>query len=159
MVSKYGLHIVKQLVIIIFPVKYLCLSNFWDDHFVNSVHEKISYYTILFYNVLLYHTWVWSSIVSCMKKVFFVASFFRNISKTAETILIKKIGRNPGISVYKKALISKHRKNYIFRHNNCFAKMSVSLLVSLYVPKFLWTSLLKNYCEYQISNLALVHWD
>ena len=62
-----------------------------------------------------------------MKKVFF-ASFFRNISKTAKTNLIKKIGQNHGISVYKKALISKHRKNYIFRDNNCFVKMSVSLL-------------------------------
>ena len=60
----------------------------------------------------------------------FFASFFQNISKTAETILIKKIGQNHGISVYKKALISEHRKNYIFRDNNCFVKMSVSLLVS-----------------------------
>ena len=64
------------------------------------------------------------------KCVFFFASFFRNISKTAETILIKKIRRNHGISVYKKALIGEHRKNYIFRNNNCFVKMSVSLLVS-----------------------------
>ena len=59
------------------------------------------------------------------------SSFFRNISKTAETILIKKIGRNHGISIDKKALISEHRTNYIFRDNNCFVKMSVSLLVSL----------------------------
>ena len=63
-----------------------------------------------------------------MKKVFF-ASFFRNISKTAETILIEKFGQNHGISLYKKALISEHRKNYIFRDNNGFVKMSVSLLV------------------------------
>ena len=54
----------------------------------------------------------------------------------AETISIKKIGRNHGISVYKKALISEHRKNYIFRDNNCFAKMSVGLLVSTYVTNF-----------------------
>ena len=60
----------------------------------------------------------------------YFASFFRNISKTSETILIKKIGRNHGISVYKKALISEHRKNYIFRDNNCFVKMSVSLYVT-----------------------------
>ena len=53
-------------------------------------------------------------------------AFFRNISKTVETILVKKIG----ISVYKKDLISEHRKNYIFR-DNCFVQMSVSLLVSL----------------------------
>ena len=64
-----------------------------------------------------------------MKKSGFFPSFFRNISKTAETILIKKIGRNHGISVYKKALISKHQKNYIFRDNNCFVKMSVGQLV------------------------------
>ena len=63
-----------------------------------------------------------------MKKVFFFACFFRKISKTAETILIKKIGRNYGISVYKKALINEHRKSYIFRDNNCFVKMSVTLL-------------------------------
>ena len=48
----------------------------------------------------------------------------------AETILIKKIGRNHGISVYKKALISEHRKNDIFRDYNCFVKMSVSLYVT-----------------------------
>ena len=54
-------------------------------------------------------------------------SFFRNISKTAEIILIKKIGQNHSISLYKKALISERRKNYIFR-DNCFVKMSVSLL-------------------------------
>ena len=59
-----------------------------------------------------------------------MVSFFRNISKTAETILIQKIGRNHGISVYKKALISEHRQDYIFRDNNGFVKMSVSLLVS-----------------------------
>ena len=64
------------------------------------------------------------------KKEVFFASFFRNISKTAETILIKKFGRNHGISIYKKALISEHRKNYIFLDNNCFVKMSVSRLDS-----------------------------
>ena len=37
------------------------------------------------------------------KKCFF-GIFFRNISKTAETILIKKMGRNHGISVSKKTL-------------------------------------------------------
>ena len=47
---------------------------------------------------------VWSSIVIVHEKGGFLASFLRNISKTAETILIKKIGRNHGISVYKKAL-------------------------------------------------------
>ena len=52
-----------------------------------------------------------------MKKVFF---FLEISQKTAETILIKKIGRNHGISVYKKALISEHRKDYIFRDNLFF---------------------------------------
>ena len=55
----------------------------------------------------------------------FFPSFFRNNSKTAETLLIKKIERNHGILLYKKALISEHRKNYIFRDNKCFVKMSV----------------------------------
>ena len=65
-----------------------------------------------------------------MKKVFFFASFFRNISKTAETILIKKIGRNHSISLYKKSLKSEHQKNHIFRDIiNYFVKMSVSTLV------------------------------
>ena len=53
----------------------------------------------------------------------------------AETILIKKIGQSHGILVYKKALISEHRKNYIFRDNNCFVKISVSLLVRT-LPNF-----------------------
>ena len=48
----------------------------------------------------------------------------------AETILIKKIGQNHGIPVYKKDLVREHRKNYIFRDNNCFVKMSVSLYVT-----------------------------
>ena len=68
---------------------------------------------------------VWSSIVIVHEKSGFLLLFFRNISKTAETILIKKIGRNHGISIYKKALCE-HGKNYIFQDNNCFVKMSVS---------------------------------
>ena len=56
-----------------------------------------------------------------MKKVFF-ASFFRNISKTAKTFFDKKNEQNHGVFVYKKALVSEYRKNYI----NCFVKMSVS---------------------------------
>ena len=50
-----------------------------------------------------------------MKVVIFF--LLQNISKTAETILLKKIVQNHGISVYKKALKSEHRKNYIFRDN------------------------------------------
>ena len=64
---------------------------------------------------------------SCRKKVIF-SSFFRNISKTAETILIKKIAQNHRISVYKKARTSK-KLLYIFRDNNCFVKM-YNMLVS-----------------------------
>ena len=63
------------------------------------------------------------------EKSVFLLLFFRNILKTAETILIKKIKRNHDMSVYKKALISELRKNYIFR-NNCFVKMSVSMFVT-----------------------------
>ena len=84
-----------------------------------------------FFSTLPYR--VWLSIVIVHEKSGFFASFFRNISKTGGTILIKKIGRNYGNSVYKKALISEHIKNYIFRDNNCFVKMSISLLVSLLV--------------------------
>ena len=79
------------------------------------------------------------------KSVDFFASFFRNTSKTAETILIKKIGRIHGFSVYKKALISEHEKNYIFRDNNCFVKMSVSVLVCT----------LLNFCGRASSNTSV----
>ena len=74
---------------------------------------------------------VWSSIVFVHEK----CSFFRNVSKTAETILIKKIGRNHGISIYKKTLISENRKKIIFFEiitvlSKC---LLVCKLVSLYV--------------------------
>ena len=46
----------------------------------------------------------------------------------AERILIKKIGRKHRISVYKKALIGEHRKNYICRGINYLVKMAVSTL-------------------------------
>ena len=70
---------------------------------------------------------VWSNNVIVHEKSGF---FFRNISKTAKTISIKKIRRDHSILVYKKALRSEHRKNYIFRGNNCFVKMSGSLYVT-----------------------------
>ena len=66
-----------------------------------------------------------------MKKSVIFASFFRNISKTAEKVLINKIEQNHTVLVYKKALMSEHRKNYIFRDISYFVKMSVSLLVSM----------------------------
>ena len=61
------------------------------------------------------------------KRVVFFASF--EISQKRLKLFIsikKKIGRNHGISIYKKALISEHRKSYILRNNNCFFKMSVT---------------------------------
>ena len=57
----------------------------------------------------------------------FFASFFRNISKTAQNILIKKIGQNHGIMVYKKPRISEHRKTYIFRDINYFVRQCALL--------------------------------
>ena len=51
---------------------------------------------------LLYHTGYVKYCDRAWKKWIF-ASFFRNILKTAENILIKKIGRNHGILVYKKS--------------------------------------------------------
>ena len=48
------------------------------------------------------------------KSVVFFSSIFRNFSKTAETILIKKFRRNHDISVYKKALINEHKKKLYF---------------------------------------------
>ena len=66
-----------------------------------------------------------------LKKVFFLLRFFKISQKTAEIILIKKIGQNHG--VYKKALINEHRKNYFFRDINYFVKMSISMLVGFLV--------------------------
>ena len=76
---------------------------------------------------------VWSSIVIVHEKkksvFFFFYSFFQNISKTVVTILIKKIEQNHGVLVFKKALLCKHRTNYIFRDINWFVKMSVSTYI------------------------------
>ena len=65
-----------------------------------------------------------------LKKWVFLLLFFEISQQRLKLFLLKKIGRNHGISLYKKALISQHRKNYIFRDNNCFVKMSVSLYVT-----------------------------
>ena len=92
----------------------------WERDLILSIYN-------IYYKYFYFTIQVWSSIVIVHKKSVF---FFQNISKTAETILIKKIGRKHGISVYKKSLISENRKIYIFRDNNCFVKMSVSLSVS-----------------------------
>ena len=66
-----------------------------------------------------------------MKIERFFASIFQNISKTAESILIKKIERNHSLLVYKNALTNEHRKNDILRDINDFVKVSVSTLVSM----------------------------
>ena len=73
---------------------------------------------------------VWSSIVIVHEKSGFFSFFFSKYLKNGWYYFDKKkIGQNHSISVYKRALISEHRKNYIFRDNNSFVKMSVSLLV------------------------------
>ena len=74
-------------------------------------------------------------------KCFFCFFFFEIfISKTADTIYIKKIERNHGVLVYKKALISEYRKNYIFRDINYFVKMSVSTYITkLVFGRFLFS--------------------
>ena len=68
---------------------------------------------------------------------FFFYSFFRNTPKTAETVYFdKKNWVKPWMA---KALISEHRKNYIFR-DNIIAVLSKCLLVSysvsMYVTNF-----------------------
>ena len=99
--------------------------------------ENVSFVGISF---LLYHM---VSIVIEHEKSYFwsVFFFFFEISqKQLKNILIKKIVRNHGILVYKKAFMSEHRKNYIFRDINCFVKMPVSTLVrACCVTNFLWT--------------------
>ena len=60
--------------------------------------------------------------------------FFRNILKTTETILIKKIERNNWRFDLQKALMSEIKKNEILRDINSFGKMSVSAL-----PNFVYT--------------------
>ena len=66
-----------------------------------------------------------------MKKVvycFFLSKYLKNGWNYFDKK--KKNWRNHGILVYQKALISEHRKNYIFRDNKCLFKMSVSLYVT-----------------------------
>ena len=55
-----------------------------------------------------------------LKKCCFFTSFFSKYLKSGWDYFDKKkkIGRNHGLLVYKKALISEHRKNYIFRDIN-----------------------------------------
>ena len=72
-----------------------------------------------------------------MKKVVFLLLFFEISQKTAETILMKKIERNHGTSVYKKVLISEYRRNYFFRDITVFSRcLLVSQSVILYVTHF-----------------------
>ena len=75
---------------------------------------------------------------------FFLLRFFKISQKWLKLFWLKKFGRNHGISVYKKALISVHRKNYIFRDNHCFVKMSASTLVHA-LPFFFYPIDILNY--------------
>ena len=68
------------------------------------------------------------------EKCFCFGSFFRNISKTVETILLKKkIEQNHGVLLYKKVLKIEHRKNYILRDISDFVKMSIGTFVGRHV--------------------------
>ena len=113
------------------------LSSYTISHII---HVNGQLEMIFCQPLLLYHTVRGQVFESYMKKTVFLLLFFSKYLKNGWNYSRKKIVRNHDISVYKKALISGHRKNYIFRHNNCFVKISVSLLVSLCVTNFLWTS-------------------
>ena len=65
--------------------------------------------------------------------LFFLLRFFEISQKRLKLFWLKKLAET--ISVYKKDLISKHRKNYIFRDNICFVKISVRKLVCVRVTK------------------------
>ena len=71
---------------------------------------------------------VWTCIVIVHEKCVFSFVFFRNISKTAERILLKKIERNHSILVYKKSLVIEHQKITFLRDINylclLFSKLS-----------------------------------
>ena len=56
----------------------------------------------------------WSAIVIVYEKVFlfYFVSFFRNISKTAQTTFTKNIERSHGISVYKKKALKTEHSNF-----------------------------------------------
>ena len=75
---------------------------------------------------------VWLSIIIVHEKICFFASFFQNISKTTDTLLIKKIEQDHAVLVYKKAQINL-RKNYIFPDINNFVKMSFSSTLPIFV--------------------------
>ena len=81
---------------------------------------------------------IWSSIVIVREKrvvfcFFFFCFFFSKYQKKGWNYFDKKkkkkLGETMEFRYTKKGLISEYRKNYIFRDNNCFVKMSVSLLV------------------------------
>ena len=58
---------------------------------------------------------------------FFWLRFFEIFQKRQTIFIKKKIEQNHDVLVYKKDLVTKHRKSYIFRDINCFVKMSVSM--------------------------------
>ena len=68
-----------------------------------------------------------------MKKVFFI--HFSKYLKNGGNYFDKKKKKkkkyiNHGVLVYKKALMSEHLKNYIFRDINCFVKMSLGMITN-----------------------------
>ena len=128
------------------------MLNFFTKS-VSSLEKVFTYYSNYFFerkylgqimenlDILLYHTGYCNR---AWKKCFFFLLFFRNISKTAETILIKKIERNHGISIYKKALISKHRKiifyDIIIVLSKCLLVCALPNFVDELAQKLVWIS-------------------
>ena len=93
---------------------------------------------------LLYHTGMVKYCNCAWKKYFFFASLFENISNTAETILIKKIEQNHGVLVYKKVLMSEHRKIIFFEIlivlSKCLLVHTFQIFVYALDQKLVWIS-------------------
>ena len=112
----------------------------------------------LFYKNLVFFTlsyWVWSIIVIVHERRVFFSSFFRNISKTAGIILIKKFERNHGDLVYKK--MNEHRKNDILRDINDLFCQNVCQYVSQYFTKICVRSVIPTFSKLFCSLPQLTH--
>ena len=91
-----------------------------NPHQSISVWSKFCFFYFTIQGMVKYCNCTW-------KKYFFFATLFWNISKTAETTLLKKIEGNHGGLLYKKALMSEHEKMIFYEIGiNDFVKMSVS---------------------------------
>ena len=69
----------------------------------------------------------------------------------AQTILFKKIEQNHGAFLYKKSLLTEHRKNYILLDKNNFVKMFVSTLTNFVyalAQKLVWISKQNFTCSF-----------